>query len=96
MGGSPKHGDDELIAAVRITAIMSARRLFWFGRASDRVCGKRLKPPLIPILVEAMERHGHLKLAPEVGMQLLAMGVVTIDRCVRKPVEPGTGQPRHR
>ena len=33
--------------------------------ASDRVCGKRLRP-LVPILVEAMERHGHLQLAPEV------------------------------
>lgn len=33
--------------------------------ASDRICGKRLKA-LVPILVEAMERHGHLQLAPEV------------------------------
>jgi hypothetical protein len=33
--------------------------------ASDRVCGKRLRP-LMPILVEAMERHGHLQLALEV------------------------------
>ena len=33
--------------------------------ASDRICGKRLRP-LVPILVEAMERHGHLQLAPEV------------------------------
>ena len=27
--------------------------------ASDRICGKRLRP-LVPILVSAMERHGHL------------------------------------
>jgi hypothetical protein len=33
--------------------------------ASDRVCGKRLQP-LMPILVEAMECHGHLQLAGEV------------------------------
>ncbi len=26
--------------------------------ASDRICGKRLKP-LMPALVKAMERHGH-------------------------------------
>jgi hypothetical protein len=32
--------------------------------ASDRVCGKRLRP-LMPILVEAMARHGHLQLAPD-------------------------------
>ena len=29
--------------------------------ASDRVCGKRLKA-LIPILLPALERHGHLRL----------------------------------
>src|ERR1035437_10383216 len=29
--------------------------------ASDRVCGKRLKP-LLRILVPSLERHGHLKL----------------------------------
>ena len=33
--------------------------------ASDRVCGKRLRP-LLPVLVDAMERHGHLRLASEV------------------------------
>jgi hypothetical protein len=33
--------------------------------ASDRICGKRLRP-LLPILVEAMEQHGHLQLVPEV------------------------------
>ena len=30
--------------------------------ASDRICGKRLRP-LVPVLVEAMERHGHLRSA---------------------------------
>ncbi|MGA9367607.1 MAG: ISNCY family transposase, partial [Steroidobacteraceae bacterium] len=29
--------------------------------ASDRVCGKRLRP-LLRILLPALERHGHLKL----------------------------------
>ena len=33
--------------------------------ASDRICGKRLRA-LLPILIEATERHGHLDLAPEV------------------------------
>jgi len=33
--------------------------------ASDRICGKRLRP-LLPTLAPAMERHGHLELAPEV------------------------------
>jgi hypothetical protein len=50
--------------------------------ASDRICGKRLRP-LVPIIVEAMERHGHLRLAPEVRIRLLAMSAATIDRALR-------------
>jgi len=51
--------------------------------ASDRICGKRLRP-LVPVLVEAMERHGHLQLAPEVRIGLLAMSAATIDRSLRE------------
>ena len=40
-------------------AVREAVVVLW--EASDRVCGKRLKP-LLPILVSAMERHGHLAL----------------------------------
>ena len=50
---------------------------------SDRICGKRLRP-LVPVLVEAMERHGHLRLAPEVRISLLAMSAATIDRALRE------------
>jgi len=31
--------------------------LVWPGRRPDRICGKRLHP-LLPLLIEAMERHG--------------------------------------
>ena len=47
-----------------------------------RICGKRLGP-LVPILIEAMERHGHLRLAPEVRTGLLGMSAATIDRVLR-------------
>src|SRR6266481_7697218 len=50
--------------------------------ASDRICSTRLRP-LVPVLVEAMERHGHLQLAPEVRISLLAMSAATIDRALR-------------
>jgi len=50
--------------------------------ASDRICGKRLRP-LLPILVEAMERHGHLQLVPEVRTRLMTMSAATIDRALR-------------
>jgi hypothetical protein len=50
--------------------------------ASDRICGKRLRP-LLPILVDAMEQHGHLQLVPEVRSRLLAISAATIDRALR-------------
>ena len=63
--------------------------------ASDRVCGKRLRP-LVPIMLEAMERHGHLRLAPEVRTGLLAMSVATIDRALRGVREQAGGRSRRR
>jgi hypothetical protein len=62
-------------------AIREALVVIW--EASDRVCGKRLRP-LVPILVDAMERHGHLQLALEVRTGLLAMSAATIDRALRE------------
>src|SRR4051812_24805507 len=53
--------------------------LIGLWEASDRVCGKRLKA-LAPLLVDAMERHGHLQLAAEVRARLLAMSAATMDR----------------
>ncbi len=72
-------------------AVREALIVTW--EASDRVCGKRLRP-LMPILVEAMERHGHLQLAPEVRTNLLAMSAATIDRALRQAREPGGGRKR--
>jgi hypothetical protein len=43
---------------------------------------ERLRP-LLPILLEAMERHGHVQLVPEVRARLLAMSAATIDRALR-------------
>jgi hypothetical protein len=63
--------------------------------ASDRVCGKRLRP-LLPVLVEAMERHGHLRLAPEVRISLLAMSAATMDRALRGVREQAAGRARRR
>ena len=40
-------------------SVVEALIVLW--EASDRLCGKRLRP-LVPVLIEAMERHGHLRL----------------------------------
>jgi hypothetical protein len=44
-------------------AVREALILFW--DASHRASGKRLRP-LMPVLMDALERHGHLQLAAEV------------------------------
>jgi hypothetical protein len=72
-------------------AVREALIVLW--EASDRICGKRLRP-LVPILVEAMEQHGHIQLAHEVRVALLAMSAATIDRALHEVREPGGGRKR--
>ena len=61
-------------------AVREALIVVW--EASDRICGKRLQP-LMPILVEPKERHGHVQLESEVRTRLLTMSAATIDRALR-------------
>ena len=74
-------------------AVREALILLW--EASDRICGKRLKA-MVPTLVEAMERHGHLSLAPQVRTALLTMSAATIDRALRPVRERAGGGTRRR
>ncbi len=73
-------------------AARTALVVLW--EAADRLCGKRLQP-LIPILLEAMERHGHLDLAPAVRSQLTKMSAAKIDRVLRA-AKAGNRKPRRR
>ena len=52
--------------------------------ASDRVCGKRLTA-LLPILLPALERNGHLKLDEQLRLKILSMSAATVDRLLRAP-----------
>jgi hypothetical protein len=52
--------------------------------ASDRVCGKRLQA-LLPKLLPALERNGHLRLDETTRAKILAMSAATIDRLLRAP-----------
>ncbi|MDA2931177.1 hypothetical protein MYX84_14740 [Acidobacteria bacterium AH-259-O06] len=45
----------------------------------DYLCGKRLVAAL-PATLEALERHGELKISPEVRQKLLSVSAATIDR----------------
>jgi hypothetical protein len=63
-------------------AARAALIVMW--EASDRVCGKRLKA-LLPILLPALERNGHLNLHQEIRSKVLAMSASTIDRLLQMP-----------
>jgi len=74
-------------------AVHQALIVLW--EASDRVCGKRLKP-LLPILVPALERHGHLKLDVAVREHVFSVSAATIDRILSPVRESATGRRRRR
>jgi len=75
-------------ARIYLEAVKEALIVLW--EASDRICGKRLKS-LLPSLIEAMERHGHLHLQDGVKEQLLAISAATIDRLLRPVREMASG-----
>ena len=70
-------------------AVREALIVLW--EASDRVCGKRLKP-LLPLLVTALERHGHLTLDVTVRARVLAASAATLDRMLRSTRASVSGQ----
>jgi hypothetical protein len=74
-------------------AVRQALVVVW--EAGDRVCGKRLHP-LIPILIDAMERHGHLALDPLVKARLLQVSAATIDRSLSAARASIDGQRKRR
>ena len=50
----------------------------------------------MPTLVEAMERHGHMRLGPQIRASVLAMSASTIDRSLRQVREQASGSKRRR
>jgi hypothetical protein len=70
-------------------AVREAVVVLW--EASDRVCGKPLKP-LLPILVSALERHGHLTLASTVRGRVLSVSAATLDRLLAPTRAAVSGQ----
>jgi hypothetical protein len=61
-------------------AVREALTIVW--EAADRICGKRLRE-IVTGLVDAMERHGHLRLDAEVRERLLSMSAATMDRLLQ-------------
>ena len=82
-GGTPRRRPGLPRPGRRVYDVAVREALIVIWEASDRICGKRLQP-LVPLLVAAMERHGHLQLAPEIRGGLLSMSAATIDRALQE------------
>jgi len=79
---APKHRQTRRRPPLYDEAARAALIVLW--EASDRVCSKRLKA-LLPILLAALERNGHLKLDEAIRPKILSMSAATIDRLLRTP-----------
>jgi len=73
-------------------AVREALIVLW--EAADRLCGKRLKA-ILPGLISALERNGHLAVDPIVRQHLLAVSPATIDRLLA-PIRGTAGRRRKR
>ena len=73
--------------------VQDAVTLLW--EAADRICGKRLKA-LLPTLIEAMSRHGHLELEPAIAEKLACVSAATVDRMLAAPRERACAGRRRR
>jgi hypothetical protein len=62
--------------------------------ASDHLCGKRLAA-VLPTLVPALERHGHLEIGPALRQKLLQVSPATIDRLLA-PARSAQGEQHRR
>jgi hypothetical protein len=73
-------------------AVREALIVLW--EAADRICAKRLKM-IVPVLLEAMEHYGHLRLNPEIRSRVLSISAATMDRLLR-PIRERSTQGRRR
>jgi hypothetical protein len=76
----PQTGEPRQRARIYNEAVREALTIVW--EAADRICGKRLRQ-VIAGLIDAMERHGHLKLDSAVRESLLSMSAATMDRLLK-------------
>ena len=69
-------------------AVRQALAVLW--EASDRMCAKRLKS-LFPVLLPALERHGHLHIDPAMRAKLFEISAASIDRSLSEVRTTQTG-----
>lgn len=79
---APKVAEKRMRKRNRLYNEGERQALLVLWEAADRVCGKRLKP-LIPLLIQSLEEHGHLNLESALRERLLTVGSATIDRALK-------------
>ena len=89
-GSPPTEQSSYLSRRVYDEAVQQVLIVAW--EVSDRICSNRLKS-VLPSIVEAMERHGHLDVEQIVRDKVLAVSAATIDRLL-KPVRMKTKRRR--
>jgi len=72
-------------------AVQQALVVLW--EASDRMCGKRLKAAF-PLLIPALEAHGHLLLDFTVRAKVMSVSAASIDRLLSSARSVTTPRPR--
>ncbi len=85
-GRAPRRGRPKLYGAEAAAGL----RQVW--EASDRMGAKRLAP-FLPELLDVLERHQEVQVAPAVRVQLTAMSASTIDRLLRTSRPQGWRRP---
>lgn len=90
---APEHRQTRRRPPLYDEAARAALIVLW--EASDRICSKRLKA-LLPILLAALERNGHLKLDDAIRPKILSMSAATIDRLLRAPRNATRARKLHR
>ena len=70
-----------------------AQALVKLWEVGDRMCGKLLAS-VVPDLLDALERHGELKVSPDVRALLLQVSPCTIDRLLGRHRTGGLRQPK--
>lgn len=94
LSGEPVEGH-LAVTRNRIYDEAARQALIMLWEAADRICGKRLKV-MIPVLIDAMERFGHLDLNQNVKDKVLAVSAATIDRMLARTRLQIDGQRKRR
>lgn len=93
-GGAPVlDGTPTPVRRIYTESAREALIILW--EAADRICSKRLKA-ILPSLVSALERHGHLSLDPTVRQLVLTASAATIDRLLTSIRTPGGRRKRRK